>query len=397
VDRLGRWSGEQWKEISPYLDQALDLEAGDRDRWLNELHGLNPQLAEDLRELLATHQAIDAAQFLERSLLSPGTRPLAGQRFGAYTLDSLLGTGGMGSVWLAKRSDGHFESKVAIKILDHRGVGQEGAQQIRHEAGLLARQSHPNIARLFDAGFGEEGEPFLVLEYIQGTPIDEYCNSRALSLAERLALLEPIIEAVAHAHAQRIVHRDLKPSNILVTGDGIAKLLDFGVASLISKSTSLSTSASIRKTVPIEAVPGESQQLGMTPAFASPEQIRGEPITPASDVYALGILLHMLVANRHPFPADSTSQFIRAVLTEDATLASEAMASSSAKRWVKGDLDAVIVKAIQREPENRYATAAELGADIRRFLAHRPVRARSHSWMQRAAMFVRRRLRVPAV
>jgi hypothetical protein len=118
VDRLGRWSGEQWKEISPYLDQALDLEAGDRDRWLNELHSLNPQLAEDLRELLATHQAIDAAQFLERSLLGPGTRPLAGQRFGAYTLDSLLGTGGMGSVWLAKRSDGHFESTVAIKILE---------------------------------------------------------------------------------------------------------------------------------------------------------------------------------------------------------------------------------------------------------------------------------------
>jgi eukaryotic-like serine/threonine-protein kinase len=397
VDRVGRWNGEQWKEISPYLDQALDLDAAERDRWLDELSSLNPKLAGDLRELLATHQAIDAAQFLERSPLSPGARPLAGQRFGAYTLESLLGTGGMGSVWLAKRSDGHFEAKAAIKILDHRGVGEEGARQIRREAGLLARQSHPNIARLFDAGFGEDGEPFLVLEYIQGIPIDEYCTSRELSPAARLALLEPIVDAVAHAHAQRIVHRDLKPSNILVTPDGVAKLLDFGVASLMSKSASLSVSLSLLKTAPLEAAPEPPQPLGMTPAFASPEQIRGEQITPASDVYALGILLHMLLANRHPFAADTNSQFIRAVLTEDAGLASEAIASSSAKRWMKGDLDAVIVKAIQREPENRYATAGELGADIRRFLTHRPVRARPHTWIEHVAMLVRRRLRPPAV
>jgi serine/threonine protein kinase len=400
VDRVGRFSAEQWKEISPYLDHALDLESPARERWLSELRSLKPQLAADLSALLATHAAVDAAQFLERSPLSPGVEPLAGQQFGAYTLESLLGRGGMGSVWLARRSDGHFDSKVAIKILDHRGVATQGAEQIRREASLLARQSHANIARLFDAGFGADGQPFLILEYVEGIRIDEYCASHELSLDARLTLALPVIDAVAHAHAGRIVHRDLKPSNILVTADGVAKLLDFGVASLISNSASLTTSASISKTAPVDAALDAPPSLGMTPAFAAPEQIRGEPVTPASDVYALGVLLHLLMTNRHPFASETSTptQIIRAVLTDDASLASESLAASSSKRWVSGDLDAVIAKAMQREPENRYATAALLAADIRRFLSHRPVHARSHSWIERAAMFMRRlKLTLPTV
>jgi eukaryotic-like serine/threonine-protein kinase len=392
VDRVGRFSAQQWKEISPYLDQALDLESPARERWLGELRALKPQLAADLSALLATHAAVDAAQFLDRSPLGPGVEPVAGQQFGAYTLESLLGRGGMGSVWLARRSDGHFEGKVAIKILDHRGVARQGAEQIRREASLLARQSHANIARLFDAGFGADGQPFLILEYVEGIRIDEYCAGRALSLDARLALVLPVIDAVAHAHALGIVHRDLKPPNILVTADGVAKLLDFGVASLISKSSSLTTSASISKTAPLDAALDAPPLLGMTPAFAAPEQIRGEPVTPASDVYALGVLLHLLMTDRHPFASETSThtQLIRAVLTDDASLASESVAASSSKRWVSGDLDAVIAKAMQREPENRYATAAELSADIRRFLSQRPVHARSHSWIQRAAMLTRR-------
>jgi serine/threonine protein kinase len=390
VDRVGRFSTEQWKEISPYLDQALDLESAERDRWLTELSALKPGLADDLRLLLATHDAVDEVQFLERSPLSPGVEPLAGQRFGTYTLESLLGRGAMGSVWLARRSDGDFEAKVAIKFLDHRGVGRKGAEQIRREASMLARQSHSNVARLLDAGFGADGQPFLVLEYVEGIRIDEYCNSRALSLDARLDLLLPLIDAVAHAHAQRLVHRDLKPSNVLVTADGVGKLLDLGVASLISNSAALSTSASISRTAPLEASPNRS--LGAPPAFAAPEQIRGEPVTPASDVYALGTLLHLLIANRHPFASATSThtQLIQAVLIDDARPASESLASSPAKRWVQGDLDAVIAKAIQREPENRYATAGELAADIRRFRSQRPVQARSHTWIQRAAMFARR-------
>ncbi|HEY0801074.1 MAG TPA: serine/threonine-protein kinase, partial [Steroidobacteraceae bacterium] len=398
VDRVGRWSAEQWKEISPYLDQVLDLEFSQRERWLSDLGAAKPALVDDLRALLATRDANDAAQFLEGSPLGPGIEPVAGQQFGAYTLESVLGRGGMGSVWLARRSDGHFESKVAIKILDHRAVGHQGAEQIRREASLLARQSHANIARLFDAGFAEDGQPFLVLEYVEGIRIDEYCNSRELSLDVRLTLLLPVIDAVAHAHAQQIVHRDLKPSNILVTSEGIAKLLDFGVASLISKSASLSTSASISnsmalsKAPPLDAEMDQAQSLGLTPAFAAPEQIRGESVSPASDVYALGILLHLLITNQHPFGSETSThtQLIRAVLTDDAHLASETVASPASRRWMRGDLDAVIAKAIQREPEDRYATAAELAADIRRFLSHRPVHARAQTWMQRAAMYARR-------
>jgi serine/threonine protein kinase len=392
VDRVGRFSAEQWKEISPYLDQALDLESAERGRWLTELSALKPGLADDLRLLLATHHAIDEVQFLERSPLSPGVEPLAGQQFGNYTLASLLGRGRMGSVWLARRSDGDLNAKVAIKFLDHRGVGRRGAEQIRREAGSLARQSHSNVARLFDAGFGADGQPFLVLEYVEGTRIDEYCKNRALSLDARLALLLPVIDAVAHAHAQRIVHRDLKPSNVLVTADGVGKLLDLGVASLISNSAALSTSASISKTAPLEVSPDQPHSLGAAPAFAAPEQIRGEPVTPASDVYALGTMLHLLIANRHPFASDTSThtQLIQAVLTDDARPASESLAASRAKRWAQGDLDAVIAKAIQREPENRYAAAGELAADIRRFRSQRPVQARSHTWIQRAAMFARR-------
>jgi len=392
VDRVGRFSAEQWKEISPYLDQLLDLEPAERGRWLTDLSALEPGLADDLRLLLATHEAIDEVQFLERSPLSPGVEPLAGQQFGAYTLASLLGRGRMGSVWLARRSDGDLDAKVAIRFLDHRGVGRRGAEQIRREAGSLARQSHSNVARLFDAGFGAGGQPFLVLEYVEGTRIDEYCNDRALSPDARLALLLPVIDAVAHAHAQRIVHRDLKPSNVLVTADGVGKLLDLGVASLISDSAALSTSASISKTAPLEVSPDQPHSPGVAPAFAAPEQIRGEPVTPASDVYALGTMLHLLIANRHPFASDTSThtQLIQAVLTDDARPASESLASSRAKRWALGGLDAVIAKAIQREPENRYAAAGELAADIRRFRSQRPVQARSHTWIQRVVMFARR-------
>jgi serine/threonine protein kinase len=397
VDRVGRWSGEQWKEISPYLDQALDLEESERGRWLREVSVLKPQLADDLRALLATHGAIDAARFLERSPLSPGDAPVAGQRYGAYILESLLGSGAMGSVWLARRSDGNAQSPVALRFLDHRGVGLEGAEHIRGEARLLARQSHPSTAKVLEAGFGDGGQPFLVLEYIAGVRIDEYCSSRAVPPAERLALLLPMVDAVADAHAHGIVHQDIKPSNILVTAGATAKLLGLGVASLIANSAALSTSASISRTAPLEATPELRQVVNITPAFSAPEQIRGEPVTPASDVYALGVLLHVLMTDRHPFAADTPNQFIRAVLTDDARLASESAPSAACKNWLTGELDAVIAKAIKREPENRYSTAGEFAADIRRFLSHLPVHARRHTLIESAALFVRRWLRSPAV
>lgn len=401
MNRVGRWSAQQWNAISPYLDQALDVEASQRESWLAKLAASDSTLADELRALLAIHDANHAAQFLEHSPLNPRVEPVAGLKVGAYTLESLLGSGGMGSVWRARRSDGRFDAQVAIKILNPLAMGAEGAEQVRREAGLLAQQTHPNIARLFDAGICDNGQPYLILEYVEGVRIDEYSNRRELPPEARLMLLLPVIDAVAHAHGHRIVHRDLKPSNVLVTADGVAKLLDFGVAALISISASLPIAASLAKTGslsktgPLEAGVSQTHSSGMTPAFAAPEQIRGEPVTPASDVYALGVLLHVLVTNQHPFGADTKThtQLIRAVLTDDAMPASESMASSSSKRWVRGDLDSIIAKAIAREPEHRYATAAELAADLRRLLSHRPVQARSNSWLRRASMFVRRNRR----
>jgi TolB-like protein/tetratricopeptide (TPR) repeat protein len=378
---VARWTPEQWSVISPLLDQALDLEPPARERWFDEISASDPVLAQDLRELLATRESNAESDFLERSPLARASEPVAGQQFGAYTLVSRLGRGGMGSVWLANRSDGHFDAQVAIKILDRRGLGGQGAEQIRREAGLLAQQSHPNTAKLFDAGFSESGQPFLILEYVEGQRIDEYCERRVLTLPERLDLFLPVVEAVAHAHERQIVHRDLKPSNVLVTSDGVAKLLDFGVASVISKS------------MPVEAAVSEHESpLGMTLGYAAPEQIRGDAITPSSDVYALGMMLHVLITGQHPFISQTSTntQVIRAVLADDAQPASESIETSNSKRWVRGELDAVIAKAIEREPARRYATASALADDIRRFLSYRPVLAREHTVAQRLFMFARR-------
>jgi serine/threonine protein kinase len=381
VNRVARWSADRWSAISPHLDHLLDLEPAERDRQLVEVSAADPELGRDLHELLRSQQAVLGSGFLERSPLARQSEAEPGQQVGAYTLDSRLGKGSTGSVWLAKRSDGHFESTVAIKILDRRGLVRQGAEQIRREAGLLAQQSHANTAKLFDAGFRESGQPYLILEYIEGQRIDEYCRVRKLSLPERLHLFLPIVQAVAHAHARQIVHRDLKPSNVLVTGEGVAKLLDFGVASLISKS------------LPLEAtLPSHDLPLAMSPGYAAPEQIRGEAITQASDVYALGMMLHVLITGQHPYisKADTQTQVIRATLTDDAQPASESIEPGASRRWVRGDLDAVIAKAIEREPASRYPSAAELATDLKRFLACRPVLARPHTLAQRFYMYVRR-------
>jgi eukaryotic-like serine/threonine-protein kinase len=378
---VARWSADRWGAISPHLDQLLDLEPAERDRRLAELAAGDPDMGRDLDELLRAQQAIQATGFLERSPLARDSEPQPGQQVGSYTLDSRLGKGGTGSVWLAKRSDGHFEATVAIKILDRRGLARQGAEQIRREAGLLARQSHANTAKLFDAGFCENGQPYLILEYVEGQRIDHYCRDRRLTLPERLHLILPIVAAVAHAHTRHIVHRDLKPSNVLVTGEGVAKLLDFGVASLISKS------------LPFEAALARQESpLPMSPGYAAPEQIRGEAITPASDVYALGMMLHVLVTGQHPYISrtQTQTQMIRATLTDDAQPASESIEPGPSRRWVRGDLDAVIAKAIERQPESRYPSATELAADLRRFLACRPVLARPHTLAQRFHMYVRR-------
>ena len=361
---MTRPNSNRWAEVSPYLDQALELDPPEREPWLAALGSARPLLAAELRELLALHAANRASGFLERSPLR-NEESLAGQQIGQYAIERLLGRGGMGSVWLARRSDGKFEGSVAIKLLDRRGLGRDAAEQIRHEASLLARLSHPHIARLFDAGVRDNGQPYLILEYVAGERIDRYCTVCQLPLAARLRLFLGVLDPVAQAHAQLVVHRDLKPSNVLVTPDGAVKLLDFGVAAL----------QPLRESQP--GPPAEGARA-LTPGYAAPEQLRGEPVSPASDVYALGVLLHVLVTGQHPYgSSDATlTQLVRATLTDEPPPASTRIAGAAARRHVRGDLDAVIARALNRDPARRYATAAEFAADIRALLGNFPVQAR---------------------
>jgi serine/threonine-protein kinase len=362
---MSRWSKEHWEEVQPYLDEALQLEAARREDWLTALAASAPTLAAELRELLAVDADNRASGFLERSPLAR-EESLVGALIGAYRVEKLLGRGGMGSVWLAHRDDGKFEGKVAIKLLDRRGRGRDVAEHIRREASLLARLSHPHIARLFDAGVRENGQPYLILEYVEGERIDRYCQSRQLSLSARLRLLLQVVDAVAHAHAQLVVHRDLKPSNVLVTRDGSAKLLDFGIASLEGPAEQSEGAAA-------------SEPQALTMGYAAPEQLRGEPVSAATDVYALGVLLHVLITGQHPYGStDSThTQLARATLSDDAGRPSARLGSAAERRRVRGDLDAIVARALNRDPNARYSMAAELGADIRRFLDNFPVQARA--------------------
>jgi eukaryotic-like serine/threonine-protein kinase len=376
---MARSHGVSWEEISPYLDEALELDLPQREVWLATLHTSHPAVARELRELLALHAANSASGFLERSP-SLVDDSLLGERIGAYTIERLLGRGGMASVWLGRRSDGKFEGQAAIKLLERGGLTGDAAAEIRREASLLARLSHPHIAQLLDAGVRDNGQPYIILEFVDGNPIDEYCRTHRLPLTARLRLFLDVLDAVAHAHNHLVVHRDLKPSNVLVTREGAVKLLDFGVAALWAESARRS------------AGPATSDQReALTPGYAAPEQLRGEPLSLSTDVYALGVLLHVLVTGAHPFDTSGSTpaDVARMMLTRDPPPASE-RAVASERRQVRGDLDAIITRALQREPLRRYAIAAELAADIRRLLGNFPVHARATTRAYVAHKFAQR-------
>jgi serine/threonine-protein kinase len=259
---------DRWDALEPLLDQALDLPGPERGLWLARLRAAQPELAGELELLLGQDGAADQSGFLAGS--ADGGLP--GIVLGAYRLDRPLGYGGMGSVWLARRLDAPGEV-AAIKILNLSLVSQPGQERFRREGAVLARLSHPGIARLLDAGVGASGQPYLVLEYVDGMPIDQFVESRRLPLAERLRLLLQVIAAVGHAHGHLIIHRDLKPANILVTSDGTVKLLDFGIAKLLDgQSVGAATTLTL-----------DGGQV-LTLRYAAPEQLRGEPLTPATDV-----------------------------------------------------------------------------------------------------------------
>ena len=310
----------------------------------------------------------------------------AGDMVGPYRLISELGHGGMGAVWLAERPDGQLKRQVALK-LPHLVWGGALAERLNRERDILASLEHSHIARLYDAGVDSQGRPYLAMEYVEGQPIDVYCRERALPLGERLELLLQVAAAVAHAHARLVVHRDLKPGNILVTADGQVRLLDFGIAKLMEGDRTEETLLT------------ELSGRALTPGYASPEQIRGEPLGTASDVYSLGAVAYELLTGARPYRLKraSAAELEEAVTSMDAPLASEAAREPALRKQLKGDLDAILNKALKTNSTQRYATVEALAQDLRRHLDHQPVLAQPDRLSYRAGKFISRyRLQVAA-
>lgn len=372
----------EWANVDLHLDRLLELPDEEWEQYLSRLESEPPAVVETLRELMAAHREVRARGLLESSILDLVEREGVGTRVGTYTLTALIGRGGMGKVWLALRNDGRFEGKFAVKFLDSYTASPAALDRFRREGRLLARLTHPHIARLIDAGVTSAGRPYLVLEYVQGERIDDYCDSHALDTDARIRLLLDVLEALAHAHTNLVIHRDIKPSNILVTESGEAKLLDFGIAKLLSAETGARDEPLLTRV----------EDSAFTPEYAAPEQILGEPPSTATDVYQVGVLLFALLAGRLPRTMAGTTRAerLKAALESEPPRLSE-VAPPALLKALRGDLDAIVSKALRKLPQERYATAAALAEDLRRFLAHEPVRARADTLPYRARKFVRRR------
>jgi serine/threonine protein kinase/Tfp pilus assembly protein PilF len=402
-------SPERWRALDPYLDQALDVATEDRPAWLASLEQHDAALAADLRTLLADHDAVHAARFLEQNAPLPEHTGLSGQTIGAYRLVSRIGQGGMGTVWLAERCDGRFEGRAAIKLLNVALTGTAGQERFRREGNILARLKHPHIAHLLDAGVSPTGHACLVLEYVEGLRIDRYCDEQTLDIDARLRLFLDVLDAVAHAHANLIVHRDLKPANVLVRFDGEVKLLDFGIAKLLESETQSGSAARPEPSALTREGGG-----ALTPEYAAPEQVTGGQITTATDVYALGVLLYELLTGQHPAGSGlrSPADLMRAIVdteprkvsdvvmapSEDATEAADRAARRGTtparlRRRLQGDLDTIVAKALKKTAPERYASVTALADDLRRSLHHEPISARPDTLRYRTAKFVRRHVR----
>jgi serine/threonine protein kinase/Tol biopolymer transport system component len=401
---MSKLSPDQWQALSPRLDEALEMTDDERSTWFSALRAENPTLARQLEILLQEHRLLSEEGFLdERPVEFPAAQGLAGQTFGVYTLVSQIGHGGMGTVWLAERNDGRFERRVAVKVLNIALMGKGGEERFKREGRILGRLTHPHIAELIDAGVSLAGQPFLVLEYVEGNHIDRYCDQNRLDIRARVRLFLDALRAVAQAHANLIVHRDLKPSNILVRTDGQAKLLDFGIAKLLEGDGQTGES-------PLTLEGGRA----MTPEYAAPEQLKGEAVTTATDVYASGVLLYVLLTGHHPAGAGprTPAGLVKAILDSEPTRPSEIVAPSQTNgetavtnarrrattpdklaRLLRGDLDTIIATALKKNPPERYASIKVFADDLQRYLRHEPISARPDAIAYRAAKFVRRHRR----
>jgi tetratricopeptide (TPR) repeat protein len=401
---------KQWPILSKLLDEALDVSPEDRDRWLESLPPETAGYKENLRSLLRhagtaetrefldvfpnLHEAVaDAHAATHGAMLTPGTA------VGPYVVEQQIGSGGMGAVWLARRRDGVIKRPVALKLPHAGPLSCQLADRFASERNILAELSHPNIARLYDAGFSADGQPYLALEYVAGEPLTAYCDEHRLDLRERLRLFQQVLGAVQYAHSNLVIHRDLKPSNVIVGHDGRAMLLDFGIAKLIA-----AESADHNPRTQVGAL-----APAMTLEYASPEQISGPQITTASDIYSLGVLLFELLTGGCPYRLGRTTRAAleEAVLTVGPVRPSQSVMTETAassrgltvrglSKALRGDLDTIALKAMKKSPGDRYPTADALSEDIERYLAGEPIAARKDRGWYHTRKFISRH-RIAAV
>lgn len=387
---ISRTSAERYAKAKKIFFAVLELDTAQHAEYIRQRCGGDADLRREVESLLAVRR--DAEDFLKPPSFQPPSfyENLKNEIIGGYRLIREIGTGGMGLVFLAEKDDAEFPRRVALKLVKTDVYSKAVLKRFNLERRILSRLDHPNVARLIDGGKSRHGTPFLVMEYVEGTPFIEFAEANNLSLIERIELFLQICEAVSFAHKHAVIHRDLKPSNILVTSDRQVKLLDFGIAKLLSSTN-------------LPQVKTETTFRAMTPEFASPEQIRGEPVTTASDIFSLGVVLYKLLTGVHPFKTDSENlnDVIHAVCEEEPTAPSRAVrcrdleknrrvSKGIAPSQLRGDLDNILLKTLRKKPERRYSSVEALAQDLRRYLDGLPVLARANTVFYRMQKFVRR-------
>jgi eukaryotic-like serine/threonine-protein kinase len=398
---------EKWDQVKELFTLALEREPEARSNFLLQACAGDDSLRTEIESLLSSFDS--AATFLEdcpaADLVSAQSRALTGNRIGAYRILREIGRGGMAVVYLAERADDLYRKRVAIKMLKPGPQRDKILRRFRHERQVLAALDHPSIVRLLDGGTTEEGSPYLIMEYVEGVRIDEYCDAHRLSITERLKLFHAVCLAVQYAHEALVIHRDLKPSNILITKEGVVRLLDFGIAKVLNPQWSPDTTLT------------RTDWRPMTPEYASPEQARGAPVTKSTDIYSLGVLLYELLTG-HRVRQDSALEMdrprhieepqkpsvavrridekaspdgsTRTVINPELVAEVRAIRPEELPRCLRGDLDTIVMKAIRTEPEHRYASAEEFSKDIERHLSGLPIEARKPTLLYRGGKFVHR-------
>ncbi|HWX81583.1 MAG TPA: protein kinase [Steroidobacteraceae bacterium] len=375
-------AASRWQRVRELFHACIELDQAQRDALLTQACAEDSELKSEVESLLASLAA--SKTFMETpaaAAFTPSDEPSwIGRTLGAYKIISLLAVGGMGEVYRAIRADGLYPQAVAIKLIRRELAGQVMLSRFRAEREILAALQHPNIARILDAGITEAGLPYIVMELIEGESIDQYCEHHGLSVRQRLELFIEVCAAVHFAHQHLTVHRDLKPGNILVTNDGVVKLLDFGIAKVLDADG------------PVEAL---TSMHAMTPEYSSPEQIRGEPITTATDIYSLGVVLYRLLTGSSPYRSSNNDPYALArevcdtePLRPSANVAEAA--TYSGRKQLAGDLDSIVLMALRKERDKRYESVQQFSADVQRYLDNRTVTARPRTWGYSASRFIAR-------